>query len=217
MDAVVTSQVQLFFSQYKLRSYSKGQILLLNGDTTNYVYYLVKGKVKQYDVTYRGDEMILNTFKPPAFFPMSLAINKVENPYIYEAETGVDIRQAPAGEVVRFLKSHPDVLYDLLSRVYYGADCLLGRITQLMSGSAQSRLIYELILEARRFGIYDENKKGCALKITEKDLGAHAGLSRETISREIHKLKTDGMITMRNKSLYISSMRELELKLGQVI
>lgn len=217
MNSEVADKIEAFFSKYKLRKYPKGQVLILNGDETDYVYHLVEGNVKMYDVTYRGDEIVLNIFKPPAFFPMSLAINKVVNPYIYEAASDIAIHQAPAPEVVEFLQTNPDVMFDLLSRLYRGTDGLIGRIVQLMAGSAQSRLIYELILEARRFGVYDDNKVGCSLKITEKDLGTHAGMSRETVSREIQKLKSEGFLATDRKGIHIINMEKLEKKLGQVV
>lgn len=147
---------------------------------------------------------------------MSLAINKVSNPYIYEAETDIEIRQAPANEVVAFIKSNPDVLFDLLARVYRGVDGLLGRMSHLMASSAKSRLIYELILEGRRFGTIQADGS-CVLNINEKDLGARAGLSRETVSREMNKLKADELIDIRNKAIHIKKLEALEKKLGQVV
>lgn len=215
MDKDIAGQVKEFFLNYRPRKYTKGQILILSGDQTDYVYYLVSGKVKQYDVTYRGDEIILNVFKPGAFFPMSLAINKTMNPYIYEAETDIEIRQAPADEVVEFLHNNPDVTFDLLSRLYKGIDGLLGRMAYLMAGSAKSRVLYELLIEAKRFG--QAQDKGFLLNISEKDLGARAGLSRETISREIHKLKTDNIIITKDNRLFINNLNALEKKLGQEV
>src|SRR3546814_537741 len=116
----VKEKIEDFFSQYRSRSYPKGQILILNHDENDKVYYLVEGKVKQYDVNYRGEEIILNIFKPPAFFPMSQAINDGDNPYIYEAESDVEVKQEPAEAVVKFIKENPDVMFGLLARVYRG-------------------------------------------------------------------------------------------------
>jgi len=213
MSDEVTVKIDRFFSRYQLRHYAKGQILLVGGEDTEKVFNLVKGRVKQYDVSYRGDEVILNVFKPPAFFPMSIAINHTPNPYVYEADTDVDIRQAPSVEVIDFMKANPDVMFDLLGRVYRGMDGLLGRMSLLMSSSAKSRLMYELILEARRFGI-SQTDGGFMLNINEIDLGARAGLSRETVNREMHKLKQDGLIEVRAKSIVIKDVGLLEQKLG---
>ncbi len=216
MQKEVSDKVEEFFSKYRLRKYAKGQVLILNGDEAEYVYHLETGSVKQYDVTYRGDEIILNIFKPPAFFPMSLVINKMTSPYIYETDSEVELRQAPAGDVVAFLHANPDVVYNLLSRVYRGTDGLLGRMTYLMASSAKSRLIYELIIEARRFGKPEEDGS-CMLSVSEKDLGARAGLSRETVSREIAKLKSGNLVKLQGKNIQITDMPALEKKLGQEV
>lgn len=207
MDPVVAEKIEAYFSRYPQRYYRMGQILIHAHDEPTHVFHLLEGKVKQYDISYRGDEVVLNEFKPPAFFPMSYAINRTPNVYFFEAETDVELRQAPNEEAVAFLKTNPDVLYDLLSRVYKGTDGLLGRLAHLMAGSARSRVLYELLIESRRFG--EARGKGMAVSFTESDIGAHAGLARETVSREIHKLKDEGLISIIKKEIWINNLDQL--------
>jgi len=209
MDEVIKAKIDKFFSQYRPRAYPKGQILILNHDENDKVYYLVEGKVKQYDVNYRGEEIILNIFKPPAFFPMSQAINKGDNPYIYEAESEIEVRQAPAKETVQFIKDNPDVMFDLLTRVYRGVDGILGRVVQLSASNAHSRLLYELSIEARRFGAVRPDGS-YLLSLHEKDLAARASLSRETVSREVSKLKRKSLIDVTADGVVIFDIDKLE-------
>lgn len=215
MSPIIAKKVDDFFSQYRLRKYSAGQVLILDGDTTNYIFYIVSGKVKEYDVSYRGDEVILHVFKSPAYFPMSQAIDKSSaNNFIYEAETDIEIRQAPDVDVLEFLQANPDVMYDLLCRLYRGMDSILGKMVQLMAGTARTRLIYEMLEEARRFGI-TQSDKSTLLQISEKELGARTGISRETVSRELHKIM-DGNITIHTKGITIKDIKKLELQLRSV-
>jgi CRP-like cAMP-binding protein len=216
MDTAIMDKIEEFFGQYRLRHYAKGQILILNGDDTNYVYHLVKGRVKEYDVTYRGDEIILNVFKPPAFFPMSLAINKTPNPYIYEAETNIDIRQAPAEEAVTFIKDNPDVMFDLLSRLYRGTDGLLARMAHLMTSSAKARLMFEILLACRRYG-EGKDDGSCTITLNEGDLAARAGLSRETVSREMGKLHSEELLELTGGTITIHNISIFEERLGKVV
>lgn len=212
ISASVNEVLEQFFSRYRLQRYAKGQVLILSGEQPEHIFQLVKGRVKQYDVSYRGDELILNMFKPPAFFPMSLAINQTPNPYIFEAETDIEVRQIPAQEAVKFVKSNPDVLYDLLARVYRGTDGLLARLSHLMQGSARERLIHEVLIECRRFG--EEKQDGSyTISVTESDLGARAGLSRETVSREMSKLKTEKLLKLSNGQIIVHDLSALEQKL----
>jgi len=214
MNSKIEIITEKFFDAYLKRKYSKGQILIFSGDRTKYVYYLVSGRVKQYDVTYRGEEVILNVFKPRAFFPMSLAINSEESLYIFEAETDIEVRQAPIADVMLFLNTHPDVVFDLLRRVYKGVDGLLGRMARLMASSAKARLMYEIVIACRRFG--ELSKDGsCTVSLNESDLATRAGLTRETVSREMRKLKRNNLVDVQPGKVIVLDLKTLEAKLEQ--
>lgn len=212
MNPQVSDKISTHFSRYPLKKYAKGNILVLAGEPVPHVYHLVSGTVKQYAISYRGDEVILNMFKPPAFFPMSHAINGNPSQFILEAETDIAVHLAPIDETLQFLQDNPDVLYDLLSRVYKGLDGLLGRVAHLMTSSAKGRVLYELIIEAKRFGAL--HKDGSyTVRVSEKDLGARAGLSRETINRELQKLKAHGLLELSRSTVRIPDLSALEAAL----
>jgi CRP-like cAMP-binding protein len=213
MNPSVTQKIEFFFDEHASRHYPKGQILIHAHENPTHVLHLKEGHVKQYDISSRGDEVVLNVFKPPAFFPMSYAINKTPNVYFYEAETDVELRLAPIDDAVKFLRDNPDVLYDLLSRVYKGADGLIGRLAHLMAGSARSRILYELLIECRRFGA--KRGHGMAVALTESGIGAHAGLSRETVSREMRKLKDEGMVSIIKNEIWVNDVEHLAASIGR--
>jgi len=213
MSEEIDEKIHAAFSQHPKRSYPKGQILIFADESPEYIFYITKGRVRKYDVSYRGDEVIVNVFKPPSFFPMSEAINHTPNKYFYKAETAVELHIVPMDAALLFLKDNPDVMLDLLSRVYRGMEGLLGRLVHLMSGSAKSRLLYELLIECRRFG-KKQPDGSYALDITEVDLAARAGMSRETVSREMRRIKTAGLATVDSKGIVIKDLALLEEKAG---
>lgn len=216
MTDEVAKKIDDLFKKYRLRKYPKGQVLILSGESSEFVFQLIKGRVKQYDVNYRGDEVILNVFKPPAFFPMSQVINQTDNPYIFQTETAVELRQAPGDAVLEFIRANPDVLFDLLSRVYRGIDGVLGRLSMLMGSSAKRRIMYEILLACRRYG--EKQPDGsCTFKLSEKDLAARAGLSRETASREIAKLARDNVLQHKDHEIKILDVDEFEIKLAETL
>ena len=212
MTTAVQEKIVGFFSAYPLKHGDAGQTLISPHEEPAGIFFLLEGRVKQYDISARGDEVVLNVFKPPAFFPMSYAINRSPNVYFYQAETPVDFRQAPHDAVVKFVKDNPDVLFDLLGRVYQGLDGILGRLAHLMGGSARSRVLYELLIESRRFGT--PRGKGVAIYLNESDLAARAGLARETVSREIHKLKDEGLISIIKNEIWINDIDRLSASVG---
>jgi len=207
------TKVDIFFSSYPERTYPKGQILVFADENPEYVFYVTSGRVRKYDVSYRGEEVIINVFKAPSFFPMSWAINRMPNKFFYKTETATTLHIVPADEAIQFVRDNPDVMFDLLSRLYKGLEGLYGRLVHLMSGTAHSRLVYELLIECRRFG-QKQPDGSCTLAISEVDLAARSGLSRETVSREISKLKARNIIQLVSKTIIVQSTTDLEMLLG---
>jgi CRP-like cAMP-binding protein len=143
--------IDKLFRRHPVKRYKRGQVLLLSGEFPSRVFYLLEGSVKQYDVSYRGDEIVVNVFRAGAFFPMLYVLTNLPNPYCLEAETDITVIDAPAEEVLGYLKGHPEVAFDLLATVYHGVDNMLRRITHLLGGSTNGRIIYELLIEVRRW------------------------------------------------------------------
>ena len=204
------------FGKYPSRTYKTGQTLIFGGEEPDHVFYIESGIIKKYDVSYRGDEVIINMFKTGAFFPMSWAINKTPNTYFYAACETTTVHVIPPEVAVQFLKDNPDVMFDLLGRIYSGLDGMFGRMVKLMSGTAKSRGMYELIVDAKRFGTL-QHDGSCDLHLHESDIASRSGLSRETVSREISKLKKSGLVAVKGRYLTIGELTDFQRQLGLAV
>lgn len=212
MNDPILDKLDRHFSKCKVRTYAKGALIISANEEPEGISLLDSGIVEQYDITPEGNRMTVNIYRPPAFFPMSWAINKTPNTYFFGALTDVNLRVENSAKTLVFLKSNPDVAYDLLSRVYRGTDALLRRLTLAASDIAANRLIFELLIEAYRFGqdIEDGRK---LIKIKQNTLAARSGLARETVSRELHKLEKDNHILLTKPGINLK-MDSLEERLN---
>ncbi|HEY8998780.1 MAG TPA: Crp/Fnr family transcriptional regulator [Candidatus Saccharimonadales bacterium] len=209
----IKEKVAAFFGHYPAQTYAKRELLLRAEEPVRSVFYIVEGRVSQYDITPNGSEVVVNVFKPGAFFPMSSAINDVENYYFFEASVETKVRIAPKADAVRFLQDNPDVVFDLLARVYRGVDGVLRRMAHLMGGSAKSRLIFELMNATYRFG--EPRPDGSTLiTLTESELARHSGLARETVNRTLQDLKAGCFVQITASGITIPDVRKLEESLG---
>lgn len=217
MDQDVNKKIDNFFKQFKHQTFKKCRIFIRADEEPTDIFYLKKGLVKEYTILKKGEELIINIFKPISFFPMSWAINNTQNKYFYEAINDLDMWLAPKDEVINFIKSNPDVLYDLIKRVYKGTDGILKKMSFLMSDNAYAKLITELIIQAKRFGNISTNSEKTGkieLKISEKNLGAQAGITRETVSRKIKFLKDKDLVSLNKNILTIKNIKLLEEELN---
>lgn len=212
VNSKVAEKVEVFFTQFNHHTYKKGEILIRAGETPLYVFFIKAGTVKEYTISKKGTEVVLNIFKPMSFFPMSWAINNTPNMYFFEAMTSLEVWRAPRERVTEFLKQEPEVVYDLLSRVFRGTDGLLNKMSYLMAGSAYSRLVLELVIQGKRMGMQKENR--VHLNVSELDLAAEVGMRRETVSRELKILKEKGFVSFHNNILVLNDLEELEQELA---
>lgn len=213
MASETNQKIEAYFAQYRKREYPKDQIIIHADDEPEFVYYIESGKVRQYGISYRGDEVVVNVMRQGAFFPVQGLLTGLPNTFFYAAQTDSVIRLASPEKTKVFLEQNPDVVLDLLTRVYVGTEGLLGRMVQLMSGNAHSRLMYELVIECRRFGEWDEDGD-CFIRVNESELAARAGLSRETVSREIQKLTKKEIVQISHSGIMIRDLKALERQLG---
>ena len=72
MTPEILDKINQHFSQFPRREYPKGQILVFANENPDNIFYIVEGRVRKYDISYRGDEVIINIFKPPAPTPTNL-------------------------------------------------------------------------------------------------------------------------------------------------
>lgn len=214
MNTTVTEKLEQFFSQYKLQKCKKGEILINPNTEPSGVFYLKKGMVRRYSISKSGEEVTLNIFKPISFFPMSWVLNDTISSHYFEAMAVCEVYKAPKEDVLSFIYANPDVVLDLLSRIYRGLEGLMVKMEYLMQGSAYGRVITELLTYAKRFGEIDDNKM-IQFRLVQTSLASQTGIARETVSRELQKLAKKNLIEIKKRDIVISDIAKLEAELSQ--
>lgn len=209
MNPEIKVKLDNFFANFQNRKYRQGEVIIRGDENPPGVLYLVSGTVHQYDITKQGNVIILNIIRTPAIFPMSWVMNDIQNSFFFEAMEPVELWMAPQKETLDMIRSEPDILFELLSRVYRGTDGVLQRITHLMAASAYNRVVLELIISAKYLG--PQSQRGeVKLSLTAGDLAERTGLTRETVSRELQKLKTEGLVRVSLGIIVLPDLEALE-------
>ncbi|HEX7042083.1 MAG TPA: Crp/Fnr family transcriptional regulator [Patescibacteria group bacterium] len=210
MDDNVIKKLEEFFLKFPKYEYKKGEIIIQATGNPQGIFYIESGIVRRYYLSENGEEVTLNLYKPHAFLPMSWAIGNVTNTHFYEAMTPVVVNRAPREEVILFLKKEPDVVYDLLRRIYIGMEGLWMHLESLTAGNSYTKLVASLVVLAKRFGKKEENGLMVDLKMSERDLANYAGMSRETASRELQKLRKEKYVTFDKGIIIVHDIQKME-------
>ncbi len=205
MQSKIQKLLHLYFEKFELQSFVKQETIIKPSKVAE-IFFLTKGVVRMFSLSKEGSELTLNIYKAHALFPMSLTFNK----YTYDAQTAVQGYFAPKKDFESFLKSNPDVLFDLLERIYRGLDGFYMRLDALLAGNAYLRVLTQLIIYTRRFGKKNQNIITFEFHLTHHQLASQTGLARESVTKEIKKLQSKGLIGYNGKKLFVYDLSKLE-------
>lgn len=204
-----------FFITYPLKEFKLGEYIIQPKESNQNVYYLTEGIVKMSSLSFGGQELTLNLFKPGSFFPMLWFLIDQPETYYYSAYTKVKAYQALGKETVAFLAQQPTALLDLTTRVFSGLQGSLIRMKALVYGKSINKLCSALFLLIERFGQLDKQGEVLIrLVLTHQELANFTGLTRETVSNLMKELKDSKVINYQSKKIRILNPNQLR-KLAQ--
>lgn len=202
--------METFFTQFKLLHYKKGDTILRPDDLPPGVFYLKKGYVKLYSLCREGEELSLIIFKPGDFFPIGWVINNKIDPYYLSAMTPVEVWRAPREKFLEFIKTDPDVFFELTSKILIRLGGLLQRMEHLVFGNAGDKVASILVICTERFGQKEGSEIIIQVPLSHKEIAALVGLTRETASVEMKKLEREGLISYRGRLIVIKNIKKLK-------
>lgn len=213
MDINKTKEFEIFYKQFLIREYKKGETLIRADDDPQGIFCLTKGYVRQYTISKAGIELTLKILKPISYFPMIWAINGAPNIYFYEALTVVEVGRAPKNQVVDFIKDKPIIILDLMSKLLDDYAETLTRIEHLVFSDAYRRVISVLLYIAKHFGKPEGDSIIVDHRFTQQDIATLVGVARETASNEMGKIEKKGFVKYIDHSMLFKNINNLEQEL----
>lgn len=214
MNTNKTKEFEEFYSQFSVRNYKKGEMLIRADDDPLGIFCLKKGYVRQYTISKAGFELTLHILRPISYFPMVWAINGTPNVYYFEALTPIEVGRAPRDQVVNFIKDKPTIIFELMSELLEDYAESLTRIGHLVFSDAYRRVISILLYIAKHFGETQKNGILVRHRFTQQDIATLVGAARETASMEIAKLLKKGLIRYVDHSMVFENLNKLSAELS---
>lgn len=210
MEQNASEKLKAFFSQFKKLYYKKGETIMRAYDEPRGVFYLKKGYAKLYSLSKNAQELTFIIYRPEDFFPMIWPINNTPVTYYTEALTSVELYQAPRDEFIKFIKNNNDVLFEITKRVLTRFSGVLTRMEYAMFGNARNKVAAIILICVDRFGVKEGKNIFIQVPLTHQDIAELLGLARETISVEMKKLQTEGLIDYEGKHLIVKNLPKLQ-------
>lgn len=185
-----------FVRQHPLKIYKRNETLIFQDDRPDVIHYIKSGFVKGYDIDSQGTEQLLWLGSAGDFVPLSWIFNTEPTvPYFFSALSDVEVYEIRCRDIQKFLKENPLAMQEITQELAERLTITYHHLNAVEKARAEEKILYSLYFLSRRFSdLARHTVRQVSLPITHKDIASLIGLSRETVSQELKKLKDAGYI-----------------------
>ncbi|GER92377.1 Crp/Fnr family transcriptional regulator [hot springs metagenome] len=182
-NALSDRYIRHLSDDFIIRSVNKGETIFYQSDNSTDLYIVLEGAVKASLLNQDGEELILATFCKGDFFgEMSLLDGKPRSATMIAVDDSI-LGILRREKFLLAVKNDPMIAIDLLSALVQRMRMANGMIESLAFLDVSQRLVKLLLQIAKTDGDIDRNGFFRIKKLTHKELAAHAGASREAITK----------------------------------
>ncbi|MDP9342472.1 MAG: Crp/Fnr family transcriptional regulator [Actinomycetota bacterium] len=213
-SALQPEQLTQLAARTSERRYRKGQALFFLGDPGDALFVLVEGLVKVVVTSDDGEQMVLATLEPPSVFGELALLDGGPRSASVEALMPTTVLVLGREDLMGVIVATPAVaeamlrsLGSLVRRMTEQAGDLVfldlhGRVAKLLLGLAADR------------GGEPAGGVAMDLHLTQGDLAAMVGGSRQSINQILHQFERRGYLDIRGRSIVLKDVEALRRRAG---
>lgn len=188
-------------SKAEQKKFYKGDIIVNEGDLSQYFLYLKSGELSVFNFTEEGKEFLQHKVKAGDFFGEPAVL--LEKPFpgnVEVASERAEIIKIKRESFIDYVLKHPDKLYELTISVAEKSIRKSLSLRNIVFLNPEDRIYHQLKDYKREHGNEDEK---LVVKLTRKELSHMTGLRIETIIRTVKKMEKDGKLEIVNGKIII--------------
>lgn len=191
------------------REFQAGETIFQKGDPGDAMYVIVRGQVKVVLPSGDGNEALLGTLDDGDFFgELSLIDGEPRSASIVATqptETIVLLREG----FQDFLRQSPEVAIEMLQVLSHRLRQSDEFIADAAFLDVPGRLAKKLLELAGRYGRQVPTGTAIGLRITQRDLAAMIGATRESVNKHLQSFRAQGLISMDDRRVVIHDRERL--------
>lgn len=191
------------------RRYPAGAVLFIEGDAAHEAMVLMSGDLKVMVASADGRDVVLDVFSAGTLVGEWSVIDGNPRSATVIALADVEVLTVPAGEFRAFLDRHPEVRSGVLVET-------IGRLRQQVrhhlefgAGDALGRVCARLVEMADRYGRTEGTTVFIHSPLTQADLAAWTGLSREAVVKALRALRRLGWIENQGAAITVHNLEQI--------
>ncbi|MGK5685080.1 Crp/Fnr family transcriptional regulator [Actinoplanes sp. URMC 104] len=197
------------FGMGRRRRWPAGATLFSEGDRSTTVVLVLSGRAKVFSLTAQGGEVLLAIRGPGALLGEMSALDGAPRSASVSAVEPLETYVISVGSFLQFLHAHPEAAMRIVrmivsrlrdadrKRVEFGTYDTLGRVALRLAELAD------------RFGADADQGVRITLPLTQDELAAWTGSSRESVTKALRALRRQGVIATSRRSVSVIDLDSL--------
>ena len=186
--------MQALFLPQVTETFAPPRAIFWEGDKASHVFHVLEGCLRLYRIMPDGRRAILGFSYPGELLGVSF---RNIYPFTAEAVTPVRLKRLTRHRFHELVDGSRDLRSQLLTEISSEMTAAQDQIMRLGRTAAAERVATFLLDIARRTGADAVTPVEIDVPFGRLDIADYLGLTVETVSRELSKLKRDGLISMR--------------------
>lgn len=192
-----------------LKRVKKGEAVFSEGDTPNFLYFIVSGKVKLFKMNDSGKEYIVDIVKDGDFFGYSSILEGNLYKKCAMALEKVELALIPKGDFIQLLFSNTNISLKFINFMSNNLSEAEDKLINLAYDSARKRVANALIYVHNKYISYGVSDT--CFTLLRENISAIAGISPESVSRNLTNFREEGLIETNNGSIKILNIKKLQM------
>ena len=184
-------------------------LILLEGEPADAMYFVVSGVVKVFKTSSEGKEQILSFIRPGESFNDVSVFDGGPNLSSVQAIGPVVLYGIRSSDLEVILRNYPQVSLNVNRVLSQQMRHMVSLVEDLSFKHVISR-VAKILLE------YSGNGTGPKPKLTQQEMAAMAGTAREMIGRSLKSLEDEGAIKLEHQRIVITNKEALREIAGVV-
>ncbi len=191
----------------KSRHYTGKQIIYVEQDDPDSVYYLKRGQVKLYKRANDGRELSANLYHDNDFFGYECVIEGEKHVDNAATLMDSDIILIPKADFLEAVGSHPEIAYSFMQKLSLSVHEKEEQMLKLAYFSVRKRVAEAMVRICEKFG--EPGSDQASIRISRDDIAALVGTASETVSRMLTDFKAENLIEKSGNAIRVLSIEKL--------
>jgi CRP-like cAMP-binding protein len=189
--------------------YAKNDIIHYDGDTSEYTWMILRGKVRIYKEGIGQRQQIIRLLKPYDIFGYRACI--ADEPYNSSASAFEDcvVYRIKREDFVHYVRTNGTLCYQVM--LMMAKDLAISEIqtVNLTQKHIRGRLAESLLLLLKNYG-YEEDGKTLAMLLPREDLANMSNMTTSNAIRTLSQFAQEGLLAINGRHIQILEEKELE-------